>query len=219
MAAGVNELSASSRHIRISVTPAFASRVIVPALPQFYSAHAETTLAIDATERLVDLRRGEADVAVRYGRGDHGSLDAWPLADDEYIPVAVPGLARGGLTAAALKRQRLLHFRWKNEQLGGPTWGRWMTAAGSPGFNESDCVNFSDEALVAQAALDGVGVALLSSVLVRGELVQGRLVQVHPLSLPGLRFSAVATPDHPERETIVEFVRWLKALMQGPQSL
>jgi len=213
MTAGVNELSATSHHLRISATPAFASRVIVPALPQFHAAHPAIQLAIDTTERVVDLRRGDADMAVRYGRGDHAPLEAWPLADDAYIAVAAPGVVPDGAPADALSRGRLLHYAWKNEHLGGPTWGRWMAAAGVAGFNEARCQSFSDEALVVQAALDGVGVALLSDLLVRRDLALGRLVQVHPLRLPGLRFAAVAVPDHPQRETIGTVVHWLRALV------
>lgn len=212
MTAGVNELSASNHHIRISATPAFASRVIVPALPGFHAAHPAVQLAIDATERVVDLRRGDADMAVRYGRGDHAPMEAWPLADDGYIAVAVPGLVQEGTTARALQTQRLLHYQWKNEHLGGPTWGRWMSAAGVDDFNESSCQSFGDETLAVQAALDGVGVALLSDVLVRRDVALGRLRQVHPLRVPGLRFSAVAAADHPKREAIELVVQWLRGL-------
>lgn len=137
MTAGVNELSASNHHIRISATPAFAARVIVPALPGFHEAHPMLRLAIDATEHVVDLRRGDADMAVRYGRGDLPPLEAWPLADDSYIAVAAPGLVREETSAHALQAYCLLHYQWKNEHLGGPTWGRWMSSAGEDNFNES----------------------------------------------------------------------------------
>lgn len=213
MTAGINGLPASSHHIRISATPAFASRVIVPALPQFYAAHPAMTLAIDTTERVVDLRRGDADMAVRYGRGDHAPLDAWPLADDEYIAVATPGLLPTGSSLETLKHQRLLQFSWKNDHLGGPTWERWMASMGAVDFNDADCLGFSDEMLVVQAALEGVGVALLSSVLVRSDLALGRLMRVHPHGMPGLRFSVVAAPNHPKSEAIGTVVHWLREQM------
>ena len=210
--AGVNELSASSLHIRISATPAFAARVIVPALPGFHETHPMLQLTIDATDHVVDLRRGDADIAVRYGRGVYAPLEAWPLADDGYIAVAVPGLVRDGASAHGLQAYRLLHYRWKNEHLGGPTWGQWMTSAGEDNFNESECQSFSDETLAVQAALDGVGVALLSDVLVRRDLALGRLQRVHPLRVPGLHFSAVALPHHPKSEAIALVVQWLRSL-------
>lgn len=218
MTVGVNELSASNQHIRISTTPAFATRVIVPALAGFQALHPAVLLAIDATERVVDLRRGDADIAVRYGRGDHAPMESWPLANDNYIAVAVPGLVPDGTLARALQGQRLLHYHWKNEHLGGPTWGRWMNAAGVNDFNESECLCFSDETLAVQAALDGVGVALLSDLLVRRDVALGRLQQVHPLRVPGLQFCAVAVPDHPKRDAIAHVVQWLRGVTANTSS-
>ncbi|WP_332749043.1 LysR substrate-binding domain-containing protein [Hydrogenophaga sp.] len=211
IAAGVIELSTANQHLRVNTTPAFASKVIVPALAEFYCSHPDLLLSLDATEKVVDLRRGDADLAIRYGRGDHSPLSSQALAADCYLPVCSPQLTKGRpFTPDEVAGSKLLQFAWRNEHLGGPTWGRWMAAAGVDGFEETRCLTLSEESLVIQAAIEGAGVALLSSVLVASDLASGRLVQVHPLKVAGLTFTAVWATDSPKTALIETFLRWLR---------
>lgn len=41
-------------------------------------------------------------------------------------------------------------------------------------------------------------------------LREGRLVQVHPLHLPGFGYHAEFLPEHPRIDTVLRFVGWLK---------
>ncbi len=53
--------------LTVSVSPSFGSMWLVPKLERFRSRQPEIEIRIDGTDRLVDVARGEADVAVRYG--------------------------------------------------------------------------------------------------------------------------------------------------------
>ncbi|MET0390415.1 MAG: LysR family transcriptional regulator [Polyangiales bacterium] len=53
----------------------FAHRLIVPALPAFLARHPQLDLHVHATSRLLDVARGEADIALRSVRPTEGGLD------------------------------------------------------------------------------------------------------------------------------------------------
>src|SRR5215510_14955580 len=58
--------------VRVSVEPAFAGRWLIHRLGRFQTAHPDVDVVLEASPRLVDLARDEADLAIRYGQG------GWP---------------------------------------------------------------------------------------------------------------------------------------------
>src|SRR4051794_4247312 len=55
--------------LRISSAPALASQILIPHLHDLLQKHEQLQLEIDTSSRLVDLRDGEYDVALRFGSG------------------------------------------------------------------------------------------------------------------------------------------------------
>lgn len=223
LAQAVGELSEVSHSISVSVTPAFASKILIPSLAGLHDAHPEIQLTVDATERLADVARGEVDLAVRYGPpADAASpalapgLRAVPLYTDRYFACASPAWVAGRalpIAAAQLSNERLLSYAWKNPALRGPTWPRWMQHAAVAGFDEGRCVLFSEESHALQAAIDGAGVALVSNLLVSRDEAAGRLLRVCAESLDGLQYQCVSRADNPKIETLRRVEGWLAGLM------
>lgn len=215
IAQSVADLQREEDVLTISVTQAFASMVLVPRLSAIRRLHPGLTLRVDATERIVDLRKAEADLCVRYGPERARPVHSEVLWRDRYIPVAAPAWLTGRvlpITAQGLSQTDLLHYDWKNTNLQGPTWGSWMEAAGLRGFDMGRCIGFSEESHAIQAALDGAGVCLASSVLVGQVLRAGTLVQVHPLGLHGFAYHAEFQDDHPRLPLVHKIVGWLSGL-------
>jgi LysR family glycine cleavage system transcriptional activator len=72
--------------------------------------------------------------------------------------------------------------------------------------------HFTLETMAVQAALDGLGVALIGDVLVADEIAAGRLVRPFDLSLsPPLTFSyyLLSAIDRPEQPKVEAFRDWL----------
>lgn len=219
IAQSVADLRREGDAATLSVTPAFASMVLIPRLAEFRARYPGTRLTVDASERLADLRKSEADIAVRYGPDRPTSLEEQLLFTDRYIVVASPDLVRDtGLPvrADAIAAGQLLAYDWKNPALQGPGWAAWMTLAGLPRQELTQSTVFSEESHAIQAALDGAGLALVSSLLVAQHLRSGALLQVHPLSLPGFPYRAMYLPDHPRIELLRRIVAWLATLVHDP---
>lgn len=78
-------------HLTISVTPTFATRWLIPRLPDFNAAHPGIDLRIVASDRIANFQTDAVDLAVRYGRPPFGpGLTAELLFDQTIIAAPVP---------------------------------------------------------------------------------------------------------------------------------
>lgn len=167
--------NAKSRAIvRISATPAFIAQWLLPRIARFQAAHPGIELALHASDAVVNITAGDADLAIRYGRGGYPDLHATLLFDDVFGVVANPLLKVAA--PADLADVPLIHFDWRQEDADSPTWRTWFEAAGVP-FDHRVDLRYSDESHAIQAAVAGQGAALLSLMLVHDDIAAGRLVQ------------------------------------------
>jgi len=162
--------------LTVSVSPSFGSMWLVPKLDRFRRRHGAVEIRIDGTDRLVDVARGEVDVAIRYGPGGYKGVQTELLFNQRNTPVCSPALLSGerGLRHPEdLRHHRLLHIDWKYAEA---TWRMWLLAAGLPDIDPTRGPHFGQESMAVEAALDGQGVALIGDRLVADHLAAGRLV-------------------------------------------
>ena len=132
------------RPLRVTCPNAFASRWLVPRLPKWREEQPTIPLEIIGTDAVLDLRAGNADVAIRYARRMPVDLAAQEIFRDTFFPVCSPELlAKATRTierAADLLHYPLIHFDWMNRDHEAPTWSRWLEAARSvdPGIQDTN---------------------------------------------------------------------------------
>ena len=161
--------------LMVSTTISLAAKWLVPRLAAFQEAHPGIEVRISTGTRLVDFRREEIDVAIRYGRGHWPGLRAdWLMAEDIF-PVCSPALLTGPRKLAVLAdlaQHTLLHA-----DTGRDEWVLWLTAAGlPPSLATQRGLTFDQRLMALQAAMDGLGVALGAARIVESDLAAGRLV-------------------------------------------
>lgn len=208
IAAGVDRLRQRARPaVRLSTTPAFAAKWLVPRLTAFQAQHTQIDLHVHASNQPVDLSHGTIDIAIRYGQGRYEGMHSTLLLQDRFAPVASPALRV--TTAADLVDRPLIHFEWEQASPVDLTWAAWARAAALPHFNADAGIRYSDESHAIQAAVAGQGVALLSLVLIQEELKMGLLeARLTPI-LEGLAYYVVrpANGARSQAASIVE--SWL----------
>jgi len=206
---GVAQLSGSARAVvRLSLAPAIASRWLVQRLASFNRNHPDIDLDIVATSRYVSIRNGEADVAIRFGRGDWEGLDSVPLIPVRLYPVCSPAYRKAhpwlrsprDLARATLLRQSV--FPWRP----------WFESAGIDLPEPQGGPSFSEVSLLIDAAEHAQGVALVADALVDRQLEEGRLVRLfdvaHACDRAYYLVTAAAKPRRPEVDALVQ---WLLA--------
>jgi len=207
LAAAVREGREHGNHRRlaVSVLPSFAAGWLLPRLPKFMHDHPEIDLEVRASMQLVDFRREDVDVAVRYGLGQWQGVAAEFLMGDEFFPVCSPRIASGvPRTPQDLAQYTLL--RSEEEY-----WEPWFGAAGLNWPEPDRGPMFNDSAHLLQAAADGQGVALGRRSLAGMDLENGRLVQPFAITIPSTRkFYLVYPPTAGAAAKLAAFREWVK---------
>src|SRR5262249_38972251 len=160
-------------------------------------------------DRLVDLDRDDVDVAIRYGRGDWPGLRIDRLIGEHMFPVCAPRLVDGPpplrQPADLLGRELLQDHEWRADY-----WQLWFATAGLPDARPRAGLSFNYSNLMIQAAIDGLGVALVPAALASDDLAAGRLVRPFDICLPTeFGYYLVVPFNRAHRPKITAFREWV----------
>lgn len=199
--------------LRISLLPSFAFGWLNARLPDFRQRHPDIDLLIDANFRKVDLRRGEADVAIRYGVGlVESGLSTEAFLEEDVYPVCSPALLNGPKPLRRLRdlaEHTLIHDLYAASGEPWNSWGAWFALAGIPHPPPMGPA-YNDTILINQAAIQGQGVAIGRSALVDEALTQGLLVRPFDVVRPAdYSYWCVMTPETAETYAAAAFRDWL----------
>lgn len=204
------------RPLVISVPPAFASRWLVPRLSGFHARHPDTEIYVSASLRLVDLERERVDAAIRYGSGHYPGLITEKLRLEEVVAVVAPRLAERLGRPEDLCEAPLLVNETMAWDPTFPDWPGWLAELGLTSERPLRLRPFGDAALVIEAALAGLGVALVWRTLVADELSAGRLVSLFAGRPLANAYHLVHSPRRPPHPALAAFRVWLmETLAQG----
>ncbi len=195
--------------IKLSLAPAIASNWLIQHLSAFHRKHPDINLEINVTSKNINLRSGEADVAIRCGEGHWDGLDAIELIPVNVIAVCSPAYKKAhpwlrrleDMERATLLRHHLV------------SWKDWFSRLGADLRTPPSGMSFSEVSLLITAAECSQGMALVFDVLVEHQLQDGTLVQPAPQSVVSDRSYYIVTPTGaPRSEPIQPFIDWLLTL-------
>ncbi len=192
--------------LTVAMMPSFAAKWLVPRLADFRDKNPGIDVWIATFEAQTGALGPDVDVAIRYGKGDWSGLSCVKFLSEELFPVCAPKLAAGLRKPTGLASMTLLHDEMRED------WGMWFQAAGVTTVDATRGPGFDDSGLLIQAAIEGLGVALGRSALVKGDLQAGRLVRPFAPALPAESAFYLVYPPELENEAKVNAFRdWLVA--------
>jgi DNA-binding transcriptional LysR family regulator len=203
-----------SAELVIASTVAFSHFWLLPRISGFRRAYPDIRLKLVAQDGWVDLMRGEADVAIRYGDGHwpDGKVVAlfgeavYPVCSPEYLarcgtPECVADLAQHGLIAAHPQERSWLD------------WDQWFAAFGLGGTRHNVSMTCSFYTDAVNAAVCGEGIALGWHRLVDDLLRTNQLVRVTPESLQTRATYHLVLRGEPQRGAVVStFQHWMRSV-------
>lgn len=199
--------------LRISVLPSFAFGWLNVRLPDFRQRNPDIDLLIDANPYNVDVRRGEADIAIRYGAGvTEDGLHVEIFLEEDVFPVCSPALLNGPKPLRRLKdlaEHTLIHDLFTHP---GEAWNRWKSWFALAGIHSPppSGPSYTDTILINQAAIQGQGIAIGRSALVDEALTQGLLVRPFEVVRPAdYSYWLVMTPSTANSLAAIAFRDWL----------
>jgi LysR family transcriptional regulator, glycine cleavage system transcriptional activator len=169
--------------LTISTTHTFANTWLAWRLGAFQVDHPELAVRMTTSNELIDLRSGEADVAIRAGRGDWEGLEHHELFKSSFTPMASPAC----VTEAEAKLGRKLEpGDMPHQHLINPSddwWHQWFSDNGVP-VDESvfrrPGIRLDSQADEGHAAMAGQGFTVLTPLLWKGDVAAGRLCVPFP---------------------------------------
>ena len=186
--------------VALAAVPTFATRWLVPRLPDLARRHPGITVHIETRTRPFIFEESGFDAALFAGTPEQ--VAHWPgiqaehLMDEDVIPVCSPGLLPGrrasgagsvfgdgddgddsghGVAIAAMDPGRLSRLPLLQQSTRPRAWQRWFGALGVSAPQALDGPRYELFSMAAVAAAHGLGVALVPRMLVADELKNGSL--------------------------------------------
>ena len=172
----VERRGALSGPMRLSAPVTFGRMHLGPALWPFLSAHPAITLKLDLSDRRVDASAEGYDAVIRHGKIDDSRLIVWRLAASRRVFVASPDyLAARGVPRTGDEMEGHDAIFYANR--GAADW-RLTGPAGPRVIHARPRLVLDNGDLIRDAAMAGVGIALLPRFIAGDAIRSGQLVIV-----------------------------------------
>lgn len=199
--------------LNLAILPTFGTRWLMPRFPGFLRSHPDVT--IHFVTRLVQFDFGAEpiDAAIHFGQPNWPKAQCTFLMGEEAIPVCSSRLVSrpAKINPQDLRKLPLLHLQSRAE-----AWGHWFAANGEDYSGNAGGMLFEQFSLAIQAAVAGVGVALLPRFLISGELERGELVVLSERTLRSELAYYLVTPERRvDYPPVVAFREWLLSMVDS----
>ena len=215
--------------IKLAAVPTFATRWLMPRLPLLAQQHPEISVHIEVQTRPFLFADTGLDAALY--AGTPAQVRNWPgieavhFMDEDVLPVCsprlldraaqrAPGRAWQPLPPPALAELPLLQQSTRPQ-----AWVQWFQSAHVHAPRAMDGPRYELFSMLAVAAAQGMGVALIPPMLVEAELARGELVIACVHALQAERSYYLIAPEQPQPSAVLRtFSTWLQQVAQASQS-
>ncbi|MCV6576113.1 MAG: LysR substrate-binding domain-containing protein [Cohaesibacter sp.] len=217
------DIESQSQSLTLSLTPSLATKWLMPRLGTFTGQHPEIDVKILATEKLSELDRQEADLAIRLTKPPFAkSLRVEPFLPMEIRAYAAPSLfehhphLQQGLDASCAQHIPLLtdaHNHW-------PSYWAMLRENQMPAEKPHSAtasarqhLHFNQTALAIEAAVAGQGVVLAPQILVEREIALGSLLPVGSMIWRNEEDFYLVYPRRAQQsQALRHMIEWLKKI-------
>ncbi|MGE4311385.1 LysR substrate-binding domain-containing protein [Desulfovibrio sp.] len=193
-------------NLDIATIPTFAMRWLIPRLSRFQQKHPNITVHLAERMEPFVLAGSGFDAAIHFEHPAWTGMRTHHLLSEVLVPVCCPDLLKespGGATLDSIPR---LHRRQNPD-----AWQRYAQETGIPLSNPAIGACYDLHSMLIEAALAGLGVALVPRLYVENELAQGRLIAPWPEGKTISKTFCLILPESIELsgEPVQAFARWI----------
>ncbi len=194
--------------LRIATMPTFASRWLIPKLPNFLESHPDIELSMAARMEPFNLSAGRFDLAIHYGKANWPDAQMTKICSEELFAVASPDFKEKYKIESLEELQNvpLLHLASRPQ-----AWNTWFKNNGSVDKHVYPGKSFDQYSMIIAATVSSMGAALLPAYLIEKEVECGNLIQLSTTPFVTNNSYYVVTPAGVSNLHIQSFVHWIKA--------
>lgn len=202
--------------LNIAILPMFGSRWLMPRLADFLSKNPQITINTVSKLTQFDFSLEDVHCAIHFGQGDWSQANSTFLMAEESVAVCAPEFLKKIKQKdcspenkhdfiASLAEQPLLHISTRPD-----AWQQWF-ASHNINISAQQGMHFEQFSIATNAAIAGLGIALLPKFLIESELERRELVEVCCTPLTTDHAYYLVTPnDKIDYTPVKKFTQWLK---------
>ena len=162
----------SGGRLNLAILPTFGMRWLAPRLPDFVAKHPEITINLSTRVAAFNFESEHFDAAIHFGTGNWPNTEHLTIMTETVVPVCAPQLLQKYRTKSIqdILAAPLLHLEDRPN-----AWEQWA-ALRSVDSGKLTGMLLDQFTTMTQAAIHGLGFALLPEFLIQQELQEGRLV-------------------------------------------
>lgn len=198
--------------LNLAILPTFGTRWLIPRLPKFTAAHPDVILNLSTEVLPFDFNSRQVDAAIHFGEPDWPCAAMVRLMGEEVVPVCSQALLQQLHHIEDLNRMTLLQHTTRPQ-----AWQDWFDHVGVMCPNSLSGPRFEQLSMVIQAAVAGLGIALMPKFLVETEIELGQLHVPFPLAVKSPQSYYLAYPEkNVSKPAVIKFRDWILGEIQEP---
>lgn len=170
--ASLNAMSdTQGQTLNLAILPTFAMRWLMPRFPDFLKKNPQITVNFTTKLSAFDFNNEDLHTAIHFGHPNWPDTEGTFLMCEEAVPVAAPSFIGTHTIKSAdeITHMPLIHLETRPK-----AWSSWFEQKGLKPPNDKGMV-LEQFSMVTQAAVNGLGVAMLPHFLINSELERGEL--------------------------------------------
>lgn len=203
--------------LNLAILPTFGMRWLVPRLPDFARLHPNVTVNMSTRLHPFSFAAETFDAAIHFGDANWPGTESLFLRHENLLPVCAPALLRGKdrVEPQDILTMPLLHIQTRPR-----AWQEWFNANGVTLSGPVPGTMYDQFSTITQAALHGLGVALMPDYLVEQDIALGRLAALQDASTEAKGAYYLVWPQEKTRDSALQSFRdWLATQAQSEDPL
>ena len=199
--------------LELGVVPTFGTKWLLPRLPAFMQRHAGVHVNLTSRTLPFMFEGTGLDAAIHAGEGRWPGTEGVYLMPETLVAVCSPRLLAAGKTLRKADWGRLPLLQQSTRPY---VWRQWFASMGLEIEGDLAGPRMELFSMLAEAAIQGLGIALIPPVLVEDELRRGLLVKASSHVLASDRSYWLVYPEgKAEHAALVAFRSWLEEEARG----
>lgn len=193
--------------LRVATLPGFASRWLIPRLPEFSAQHPHIEISMSTRLEPFDLDREHFDLAVHFGVDDWPDTDMRELCSETMIAVASPEFKKQYKIneLAKLANVPLLHMETRPM-----VWKKFFDQIGIKDQTQLSGKYFDQFSMIIAGCVASLGAGLIPTYLIERELSAGLLVRLGEPTVTTKNSYYLVTPSNRINEDVDLLCGWMK---------
>ncbi len=198
--------------LKIAILPTFGSKWLIPRLSSFLENNPDIDVSFINRFVPFDFKYEQLDAAIHYGQSDWPDAESTFLMNETVVPAFSPSFQQKYNISGHedFTKVPLLHLSTRQDH-----WEKWFQLNGIE-HEVSHGIIFEQFSSISQAAIAGLGVALMPKLFIENELNSGALISFDQAAFQSSSAYYLVTPENRSSYApLSAFKKWIVVEAEG----